>query len=962
MRAIRIAWVLAIFLSTLHSAHAKTAFAYVANNLGDTVSVVNTNTHLVVTTIPVGTFPYGVAVDQAGKFAYVTNSASNDVSVISTATNTVVATIGGQAGPMEIVLTPNGKTAYVSNSNSGSVAVINTSTRQVTATIPVPNPIGLAVTPSGGFLYVVSSSASRVLVISTLTRAVVASIPVGTIPVSVVISPDGSTAYAINFNSNTVSVIRTGDNRVTKTIGVSRGPFGAAVSPDGHWLYVANYDAGGGTLVTVINTSTQAVAGTVSAGTGPQFVAFSQDSAFAFVTNVTSNNVSVIKTASRTNVGTISVGKRPIGVGVIGVLTVSTVAGGYVGDNGAATNAALGPYSTVEDAAGNLFISDFFGNRIRKVSPTGTITTYAGNGICGYNGDNIVATTAMLCAPNGLALDSSGNLVLADGSNARIRKIDHVSGKITTIAGNGVFGYSGDGGSALKAAIGQPFKITYDSTGDLYFAQVGNCVVRKINTVGTIKTVAGTGTCGFNGDGIVATTARLNLPRGVALDANGNLYIADTLNHRVRKVTPGGIISTFAGNGNPGFSGDGLLATNAKIGNPGALVVHNGVLYIANAGKARVRLVNLTTNIINTYAGSFPGYDGDNNRLLSTRFTEPQFTVFDPAGNPVFDDALNGRVRKATSGIVHTVAGGFLGDGASATSAALVFPEALAVDKSGSLYIADWAGNRIRKVSAGKITTIAGTNVNGYSGDGGPATAALLNGPLGVAADSNGNVFIADTGNGSIRKVNTAGTISTFASNLNFSGLAQMSTDTINNLYVADFGACVVWKITPTAVVSVLAGVFNTCGFNGDNISATAAQLNGPGSVAVDSGGNVLIADSGNSRVRRVNTSGVISTIAGNGKCNYTGDGGLATSGELCPASVAVNKSGVIYVADFNFERIRKISGGIITTFAGAGFGFNGDGLWPLYTALDDPVAVAVDSLGTVYELDDWDHRVRKIQ
>jgi sugar lactone lactonase YvrE len=613
----------------------------------------------------------------------------------------------------------------------------------------------------------------------------------------------------------------------------------------------------------------------------------------------------------------------------------------------------------VYDSAGNLYISDIFMNRIRKVTPAGVISTYAGTGICGYNGDNIKSTKAMLCAPNGLVLDAAGDLIAA-GGDSRIRKITP-SGTITTIAGNGVFGYSGDGGPALKAEIGQPFYLAYDSVGNLYFAQVGNCVVRKVDTGGTITTIAGTGTCGYNGDGIPATTAQLNLPRGVAVDSSGNVYIGDTLNHRVRKVTAG-IISTFAGTGNPGFSGDGGLATNANVGSPRGLAIRNGVLYISNAGRSRFRSVDLTTNIINTYAGSFYGYDGDNHSLLATEFTGPNFMLFDSAGNPVFDDAFNGRVRKATGGIVNTIAGGFLGDGAKATSAALVFPEALAIDKSGNLYIADQTGNRVRKVSAGIISTIAGNSISGYSGDGGPGTSAMLNEPQGLAVDSLGNVFIADTFNGVIRKVDTTGTISTFAANVNFFYLLQMATDAANNLYVADNGACVIWKITPAAVVSIVAGVLNTCGYNGDGIAATTAQLNGPYSVTLDTSGNLFIADNGNNRLREVNTSGVISTIAGNGTCGYTGDGGSATSAELCPNSVAVDKSGNIYVADFNFGRIRKIKGGTITTFAGRGFGFNGDGLWPLYTTFDDPVAVAVDSKGAVYVLDDWDHRVRKIQ
>jgi sugar lactone lactonase YvrE len=238
----------------------------------------------------------------------------------------------------------------------------------------------------------------------------------------------------------------------------------------------------------------------------------------------------------------------------------------------------------------------------------------------------------------------------------------------------------------------------------------------------------------------------------------------------------------------------------------------------------------------------------------------------------------------------------------------------------------------------------------------------MLNAPQGVAVDALGNVFIADTNNGVIRKVTSAGTISTFASNANFFFLLQMATDSANNVYVADNGACVIWRITPTGVLNIVAGTLNSCVYGGDRGPATAAFLNGPYAVAFDSSGNLLIADNGNNRVREVNTSGNINTIAGNGTCGWTGDGGSATAAELCPNSVAVDKSGNIYVADFIFLKIRKINGGIITTFAGAGFGFDGDGLWPLYTAFDDPVAVAVGSKGTVYELDDWDHRVRVIK
>jgi len=267
-------------------------------------------------------------------------------------------------------------------------------------------------------------------------------------------------------------------------------------------------------------------------------------------------------------------------------------------------------------------------------------------------------------------------------------------------------------------------------------------------------------------------------------------------------------------------------------------------------------------------------------------------------------------------------------------------------------------------VSGGTISTIAGTSVNGYSGDGGPATSALLNEPQGVAVDSSGNVFIADSNNGVIRKVDTSGNISTFATNDYFCYLQQMAIDSANNLYVADECTSVIFKITPVGVVSVFAGVPFNYGYNGDNIPATTAWLNSPFGVAVDPEGDVIIADTDNSRVREVNTSGTISTNTGDGNCNYSGDGGPATAAELCtPYSVAVSDSGTIYILDQGYERVRQVSGGIITAFAGAEYqGFNGNGLWPLLTNFLFPYAVAVDPTGAVYVLDYGYHTVLKIE
>jgi sugar lactone lactonase YvrE len=667
---------------------------------------------------------------------------------------------------------------------------------------------------------------------------------------------------------------------------------------------------------------------------------------------------------------------RSLQIGVSSVLLasslsaqiVNTTAGGFVGDGGPATKAALDwPVFVAQDKSGNLYISELYGQRIRKVTPAGAISTYAGTGIAGFSGDGGPANAAKLNNPTGLTFDPAGDLIVAEQGNNRIRKID-TTGTITTIAGTGAIGYSGNGGPALSATFNSPYAVAYDAAGNLYITDILNYVVRVVNTSGIINTYAGNGTAGYSGDRGPATSASLNFPRGMAFDVGGNLYIADSQNHRVRVVNSAGTINTFAGNGVGGYSGDGGLATNARIGTPRGVTVHNGSLYISNAGQATTRRVNITTGIIGPYAGyKFAGfgYDGDGTALLSSRFATPTGLLFNSTGNLLIVDSQNQRLRKAVGGAMRTIAGGFIGDHSLATSAALVVPEAIAFDKSGNYYIADAAGNRIRKVNtSGKISTVAGTGVSGYSGDGSSATVAQLWYPLGVAFDSSGNIYISDNINHSlIRKVDTSGIISTFATSSNFGALGAMATDSSDNLYVVDQATCVVWKVSPLAIVSVVAGVEFVCGYNGDNISATTAQLNTPFGVALDGVGNIFIADAGNNLVRKVDTAGIISTFAGNNTCGFFGDGGPATSAELCfPEEVAVTKGGTAFIADTANFRIRQVASGTITTYAGSGLtGYNGDGLPALSTNFDDPVAVSINPNGVVYVVDDVANRVRKI-
>jgi len=334
------------------------------------------------------------------------------------------------------------------------------------------------------------------------------------------------------------------------------------------------------------------------------------------------------------------------------------------------------------------------------------ITTCAGTGTGGFSGDGGPATSAMLFHPAGIAEDVSGNIYIGDNLNSRIRKIN-TSGTITTVGGNGTAGFSGDGGPATSAQFKNPNGVAVDLSGNLYFADYNNNRIRKISTSGTITTVAGNGTPGFSGDGAAATLAQLNSPSGVAVDASGNIYIADQLNSRIRKVNTSGIISTVAGSAFQGFSGDGGLATLAELSLPNAVTI-------------------------------------------------------DPMGNLYIADSQNNRIRKViTSGIISTIAGngtqGFSGDGGPATSAALYRPMDVRVDLTGNVYFTDYWNQRVRSINtSGIINTIAGNGTSGFSGDGGPATSAQLYCPFAMLVSASGNIYLTDQLNERVRKfVNT---------------------------------------------------------------------------------------------------------------------------------------------------------------------------------------------------------------
>ena len=638
----------------------------------------------------------------------------------------------------------------------------------------------------------------------------------------------------------------------------------------------------------------------------------------------------------------------------VGLMTIyaGSINGGFAGDGGPATKASLNePFAGALDAAGNLYFSDSANCEIRKITAaTGIITTIVGGTACGYTGDGGPASAAQINFPQGVALDAAGNIFIADNGNDVIRRIDAVTQNISTFAGNGNVGYTGDDGAATQATLNFPEGIATDAAGNLYIADSSNNVIRMVNAASNlISTVAGTGVQGYSGDGGPATAALFFNPEGVAVDATGNLYISDTDNAVVRKVDTNHNITTIIGNHNFGFGGDGGPAINATLTNTFGLAVDAaGDVWVADLWNNRVRMYTAASGILNTVVGDGSVYDGGPATSASLYF--PRNPTVDNQNNIYITDEGNNRIREvnAKTGIITTIAGVNVpcvnttqtcGDGGPATAANLFNPHSVGLDfaNTGSLVIiADTGDNRIRQVdtATGIITTIVGTGVAGFSGDGGPATAAQINSPRGFAYDTSGNLYFVDTSNHRIRKIDkTTGIISTVAGSGGFAARSQ---------------GC------------------GRGGYTGDGGPATSATLHCPLGLDIDANNNIYIADYLNDVIREVNgTTGIITTIVGTGVFGYTGDGGPATAATLnAPDRVSVNGAGNLFISDSLNNVIRRVDGAthIITTFAGNGTaGFSGDGGPALQAELAEPTGVVVTSQGFLYTGDLLNNRIRLV-
>ena len=723
---------------------------------------------------------------------------------------------------------------------------------------------------------------------------------------------------------------------------------------------------------------------------------------------------------------------------------ITTVAGNgsgtYAGDGAGATNASLkGPFGVALDAAGNLYIADTTNNRIRMVGADGIITTIAGNGTAGYAGDGAAANNARLSVPCGIVLDASGNLYITDQYNQRIRMVG-TNGIITTVAGTFGAGYYGDGGAATNARLSYPRGLALGAPGNLYIADTADYRIRMVGTNGIITTVAGNGGQGFMGDGSAATKATLYYPSGVSLDTLGNLYIADTYNNRIRKVATDGIITTVAGNGTGGFSGDGGAATNASLGGPlGVALDDLGNLFIVDTVNNRIRIVD-STGVISTLAGNGIGaYRGDGGPASDASLNGPAGVAFDASGSLYIADTANNRIRKvpirgypilALANVSARDAGDYslvitspYGSVTSAVATVTVeAPPVIAVQPANQIaapgtspllsvavagsgpFDYSWYFARTNLLQSGPNSTLILPAVS--TNDAGSYIVVVTN-PYGSVTSRVATLTIAFPPSVTIQpsQTNTAGTritlsvavdgpgpftyqwrfngtsipnniITTFAGN-GFAGPSgdggpatnaslympnDVCIDGAGNAYIADFSFHRVRMVNTSGIITTVAGS-GTQGFSGDGGPATNASLRYPSGVATDASGNLYIADTSDARIRKVDIGGIITTVAGNGTSSYSGDGGSATNASLSsPSDLALDQSGNLYIADWGNNRLRKVdANGIITTVAGNGsFGYAGDGGAATNASLTAP-SVAFDAFGNLYIPDYSNNRIRMV-
>jgi sugar lactone lactonase YvrE len=609
------------------------------------------------------------------------------------------------------------------------------------------------------------------------------------------------------------------------------------------------------------------------------------------------------------------------------------------------------PTSVAVDGSGNVYVADGGDHTIRKVTPGGVATTLAGSSGQAGSSDG-TGSGALFLYPYAVAVDGSGNVYVADSGNNNIRKVTP-AGSVSTLAGNAGLTGSADGtGSA--ALFNAPKGIAVDTAGNVYVSDTDNSTLRKVTAAGVVTTLAGAAGQTGSADGAGAS-ARLSYPAGLAVDSSGNVYVADFDNSTIRKVSPGGSVSTFAGSAGVSGSADGQGGA-AQFNHPSGVTVDGaGNVYVIDTSNQTVREIS-PGGSVSTLAGT-PGIGGHADGTgAAARFFYPAGIASTASGTVYIADTGNHSIRAMDSpGVVGTLAGsvGIEGSANGTGSQALFsYPCGIANAGSGFLYVADTNNNLIREVTTGgEVTTLAGSAGLPGSADGAGA-AAQFNSPTAVAVDGNGNVYVADQGNSTVRKVSPGGSVTTFAGLAGSAGSSDgtgaaarfnapmgVAVDSVGNVYVADTKNNTIRKITAGGTVTTLAGVAGQTG-SGDGAGGSA-RFNGPYAVAVDASGNVYVADYFNATIRKINASNTVSTLAGTaGQMGFADGTGFAAKFNE-PSALTVDGSGNVYVADTYNRAVREISpSGAVTTLNGA------------QTRFYYPQGIAVDASGNLYVVD----------
>jgi streptogramin lyase len=556
------------------------------------------------------------------------------------------------------------------------------------------------------------------------------------------------------------------------------------------------------------------------------------------------------------------------------VTTLAGLAGQGGSTDGTGTAASFRrPLGVAVDGAGTVYVADTGNNTIRKITSAGVVTTLAGTaGV--YGSADGTGAAASFDLPTGLAVDGAGNIYVVDSMNATIRVVTS-AGVVGTMAGAAGVTGSADGTGAA-ASFSDPFGVAVDSAGNVYVADADNSTIREITPAGVVMTLAGTAGVKGGADGTGAA-ASFERPEGVAVDSAGNVYVADSSNSTIREITLAGVVTTLAGTAGTRGSADGTGAAASFFDPYGVAVDSAGNVYVADSSNNTIRKITAAA-AVSTLAGTAAVSGGADGTGASATFSRPSGVATDSAGDVYVADTGNNTIRRVTSSGVVTTLAGMAGTAGSAdgTGAAARFsgPYGIAVDSAGNVYVADADNSTIREITpAGVMMTLAGTaGVKG--GADGTGAEATFDYPTGIAVDSADNVYVADYGNSTIRKITPAGVVTTLAGTADGAGSADgtgaaatfnrptgVAVDSAGNVYVADTFNGTIREITPAGVVTTMVGTAGQIG-SADGTGA-AATFNRPTGVAVDSAGNVYVADTFNDTIRKVTPAGVVTTLVG---------------------------------------------------------------------------------------------------